>query len=187
MIRSRIPCDKLPWIAPDENLLIAKFFPNLLTAGTDIGPYFFNIAEEKWYSIAEGIGFFNATDVDYISATKTVRFGTWGSGILDFKIDEAAILGVDDNVLIDNSPKLSIYPNPANNFVNLKLSNYSSSKTTIQIYNLEGKKILDKKHEFQTSLKSVTIDIQSISSGIYIVQMLDSNLKIVANKRLIIE
>jgi len=156
-------------------------------AGTDIGPYFFNIAEEKWYSIAEGIGFFNATDVDYISATKTVRFGTWGSGILDFKIDEAAILGVDDNVLIDNSPKLSIYPNPANNFVNLKLSNYSSSKTTIQIYNLEGKKILDKKHEFQTSLKSVTIDIQSISSGIYIVQMLDSNLKIVANKRLIIE
>ena len=32
MILSRIGCVKLPWIAPDENLLIARFLASLLTA-----------------------------------------------------------------------------------------------------------------------------------------------------------
>ncbi|WP_108869642.1 carbohydrate-binding protein [Aquimarina aquimarini] len=57
-------------------------------AGTDIGPYVFVVEKEKWFSIAEGIGFFNAMDVDYIPSINTVRFGSWGSGILDFKIEE---------------------------------------------------------------------------------------------------
>ncbi|MEW7277168.1 carbohydrate-binding protein [Aquimarina sp. 2201CG1-2-11] len=57
-------------------------------AGTDIGPYVFDVASEKWFSIAQGIGFFNAMDVNYIASINTVRFGSWGSGILDFKIDK---------------------------------------------------------------------------------------------------
>ena len=57
-------------------------------AGTDIGPYVFVVEQEKWYSIAEGIGFFNAMDVDYIASTNTIRFGSWGSGVIDFEIKE---------------------------------------------------------------------------------------------------
>ncbi len=61
-------------------------------AGTDIGPYVFIVDQEKWFSIAEGVGFFNAMDVDYISSTNTIRFGSWGSGLLDFKIDKTTTI-----------------------------------------------------------------------------------------------
>jgi len=157
-------------------------------AGTDIGPYFFNIAEEKWYSIAEGIGFFNAMDVDYITSENIVRFGTWGSGVLDFKIDLNA-LGIAENEITDNGniADIVIYPNPAKNFVNLKLNSFNKSEIEIQIFNLEGKKVLDKKHVFQTNLKSVSLDISSIESGIYLVNILDDTAKLVAAEKLIVQ
>ncbi|MGM0443835.1 MAG: discoidin domain-containing protein [Fibrobacterota bacterium] len=59
-------------------------------AGTDIGPWVFVVAEQTWYPVGEGAANFNATAMEYISATNTVRFGTWGSGVWDFTVSEEA-------------------------------------------------------------------------------------------------
>ncbi len=66
-------------------------------AGTDVGPYVFVVAEEKWYPMfANGqTAMFNTTSIEYIASEKIVRFGTWGSGVWDFAID-------------DNSPKITL-------------------------------------------------------------------------------
>lgn len=57
-------------------------------AGTDIGPWVFIVSTETWHPIDVGSAKFNAMDVEYIASTNTVRFGTWGSGVWDFKIED---------------------------------------------------------------------------------------------------
>ena len=67
-------------------------------AGTDLGPYVFEVATETWYPMYTGAaGMFNTTAIEYYEPTNTVRFGTWGAGVMDFTID-------------DNSPNLSLQP-----------------------------------------------------------------------------
>lgn len=56
-------------------------------AGTDIGPWVFVVATETWYPIGDGAAYFNTTAIEYIKSTNTVRFGTWGSGVWDFSIE----------------------------------------------------------------------------------------------------
>lgn len=68
--------------------MIATPDSKFVFAGTDIGPYVFDVEKEKWFSIGEGIGFFNSVDLDYIESINTMRFGTWGSGVIDFKIED---------------------------------------------------------------------------------------------------
>ncbi len=66
-------------------------------AGTDVGPYVFVVDEEKWYPMFANAqtAMFNTTSIEYLSSEKIVRFGTWGSGVWDFAID-------------DNSPKITL-------------------------------------------------------------------------------
>lgn len=60
-------------------------------AGTDVGPFVFVVAEEKWYPMFTGAApMFNTTAIEYIASEKIVRFGAWGSGVLDFKIDDGS-------------------------------------------------------------------------------------------------
>lgn len=59
--------------------------------GTDIGPWVFIVATEEWYPIGEGAAYFNAMDMEYIASTHTMRFGSWGSGVWDFKIQDGIV------------------------------------------------------------------------------------------------
>ncbi|CAM1354301.1 T9SS type A sorting domain-containing protein [Tenacibaculum halocynthiae] len=152
-------------------------------AGTDIGPYVFDVAKEKWYSIAEGIGFFNATDVDYIPSINTVRFASWGSGILDFKIDTRS-LSIDDNDVAFKT-NFNVYPTPANEFITLQLKNSISSKLNIDFYNILGKKVLTK-NDVTLINNEVTINTSQLTPGIYIANILgDKNQKM--SKKIIIQ
>lgn len=65
-------------------------------AGTDIGPWVFNVAEEKWYPLFGGeAGMFNCTALQYVPREGIMRFSTWGRGIMDFIVD-------------DNQPKILV-------------------------------------------------------------------------------
>lgn len=88
-------------------------------AGTDLGPYVFVVAEEKWYPMFGGeAGMFNTTAIEYIESAKLVRFGTWGSGVMEFAID-------------DNQPKI-ILNNVATEYNNCDslTFNYSAANLT---------------------------------------------------------
>ncbi len=148
-------------------------------AGTDIGPYVFDVSQEKWFSIAEGIGFFNTMDIEYIEATNTIRFASWGSGILDFNIED--ILSTDENKITD---KLNIYPNPANDYVMIKLGTTLESEIQIDIYNLKGQRIYSTKHAFYND-STLKLDTSSISAGMYIIK-LKNNKQYAIAQRLII-
>ncbi|MGG8494943.1 T9SS type A sorting domain-containing protein [Tenacibaculum sp. TC6] len=136
-------------------------------AGTDIGPYVFDVATEKWYSIAEGIGFFNAMDVDYIEATHTVRFASWGSGILDFTINESSLSTSDNSALAST---FTVYPNPASDVVHIKLKNSLTSELQVTVYDILGKEVLPKR-KISDNKEVVSINTSSLTPGLYILQI----------------
>lgn len=73
--------------------LVHEIVPNLtesmLFAATDAGPYVYVVDDDMWYPM---IGADNPiqsyTAVEFISATNTARFATYGRGIFDFDITE---------------------------------------------------------------------------------------------------
>jgi uncharacterized protein (TIGR02145 family) len=69
---------------------------------------------------------------------------------------------------IDNDKLLSIYPNPANNNITIRLEN--NLKADLSIYELEGKLMLQK----QLNQQETIIDIRDFPVGMYIVSVRSS-------------
>lgn len=65
----------------------------------------------------------------------------------------------------------SIYPNPASDFINVKLNNQNFENTQIEIYNTLGK--LCKSEKVVSSLS--TIRLENLPSGIYLIKLISNN------------
>jgi subtilisin-like proprotein convertase family protein len=77
---------------------------------------------------------------------------------------------------------LTIYPNPSKGIVNINLNSAITGETTYTLYDVQGRKILDKKSN--TSLE--TLNVQQLNDGIYFLSVkngdLESSHKIVIKK-----
>ncbi len=140
-------------------------------AGTDLGAYAFDVEQEEWFSLAEGIGFFNVIDVDYVESSNTVRFATFGSGILDFVIEENMVSSIDNDF---EDQEILLYPNPANDFVELQFTTDNNSDMSIEVIDLEGRAVLSKLHKGNSPL---ILNTTSLSSGVYLVSCTYSDKK----------
>ncbi len=75
--------------------------------------------------------------------------------------------------------KLSIYPNPANNLLNISLpDSINTLKATIQLIDIYGKVV----KKITTVSKSNTIPMYSLPSGMYLVEIYDGSKKIIIQK-----
>ena len=95
--------------------------------------------------------------------------------VLDLANDIAIINSVDEK--INNSTK--IYPNPANNFLNIV--SLKTGISSVEIYNLNGQLVLNK----EVNNNQKTINISSLEGGIYIVDILSENTSV--KRKLIVE
>jgi hypothetical protein len=68
----------------------------------------------------------------------------------------------------DNKTLWSIYPNPANDFLRIVLSNNNASQYSITLIDVTGKEL------FSKELNSDTIDISLLTSGMYFVKLFNS-------------
>ena len=89
----------------------------------------------------------------------------YGYGIPNFQNAYNSVLHVDKRYLLN---KVSVYPNPLDNTFTLKTGVLDLNSIEIQIYNVIGKKVLEKRN-----LKSKTIDVSSLNSGIYILKIIN--------------
>ncbi len=64
-----------------------------------------------------------------------------------------------------------LFPNPANNLVELKFNKYSSNSIETRIYNIQGKMILSNKNQLQN--KAVQLNVSSLKSGLYFLKVND--------------
>ncbi len=80
---------------------------------------------------------------------------------------ENVVLGNNDNQLTKN---ITIYPNPTSNFITI--STKENTISAIEIYNILGKEILKANTTNSNQLK---IDLSDLSSGIYLIKIIDSS------------
>ena len=115
------------------------------------------------YSVPDSINIDNLTIVGMVINQTT-------SEIMNAK-ENGVILGLEQTENSNN--KVLIYPNPANNFINV----VTSKNSTIEIYSINGQKII----EILNSSRFEKIDLSSYESGIYIVKIISDN-KILTSK-----
>ncbi|WP_298555438.1 M64 family metallopeptidase [uncultured Algibacter sp.] len=90
-------------------------------------------------------------------------------------------LGVDDIESEANNYNISLYPNPANNVLNLKFESNSISELKVEIISIDGKRLTS---TTLSNYENTLIDISKFSQGIYITNFYSGNVLLVS-KRLI--
>ncbi len=158
------------WVEMSEGLprttvfnIVANEDESLIYGATEAGPYVFITAKNKWFPLS---GSMTPTQtywsVEYVSATKTARFGTYGRGIWDFNFKELNTPTQEDQ-LIANS--IAIYPNPTTDFI--RFTNIEPHLIyDVLIYDFKGQ-LINKKSVFRDQ----SIDVSSFPAGNYIVKI----------------
>ncbi len=93
-----------------------------------------------------------------VAATKTLPVGIWNTSVNSIK----------------NESEFVIYPNPANNFIQLKYIGKALSNVEVKIFDILGKNVLTKNVNL-TQSDEQTIDISSLPKGIYVIKILGND------------
>lgn len=109
-----------------------------LFAATEAGPYIYFVDENRWFDIAGS----DAPDetywtVDYIPSSGIARFGTYGRGIWDFKIE--SFTGIKDITNLDDKINISCFPNPSRGACKISFNLDKSTEAIVRIYDSEGR------------------------------------------------
>ncbi len=110
-------------------------------AATEVGPYVYISSLNHWFDLMGN----NTPDqtywsVEYLPEIHTARFGTYGRGIWDFKINNST--GVTDkNVELSNKIVIAAYPNPFENETRILFSLPKYAPCTVHIFDMEGREV----------------------------------------------
>ena len=150
--------------------MVANEDETLLYGATEAGPYVYIVAEEQWFDLS---GASTPTQrywsVEYLEDIHTARFGTYGRGIWDFKLDEQFVNTKDITV---NTSDLTIFPNPASDIVTLKIDEIANESFTARIIDINGKIVSQKKIDISSD--SATLDVSDLNTGNYVIQLINS-------------
>lgn len=141
---------------------------SLLFAATEIAPYVYVKAEDKWYEIADDDAPLQVYwSVDYVEEIKTTRFGTYGRGAWEFKLyqNPVGIEGQNENLMC------TVYPNPANKIVNITINAFMPD-ASVEVFNLNGETVLNKKAAINKNIP-YHLKINDLPAGNYFIKIGD--------------
>ena len=158
-------------IVTSETMLCSGQSVNLVASGADT--YSWNIGSSNDSILVSPI----------VSTTYTV-IGTDINGCVDsveFTQNVSQCVGIE--TLNSGTTSLSVYPIPANDNVNIEISNMNNnSEMIMNIYSIDGKVVVTQKINFENNKTSV--NTSSIESGIYLVEIISEQEKL--TKRIVI-
>lgn len=100
--------------------------------------------------------------------TMTNYQSTSGSAMYCTYLDQSHVGFNEPNLM----PSLSVYPNPADDFVSVEFENNSIGTAIISVFDLNGKLVLEFPFEVtQTGYQNTTIDVSSLTSGLYLLNV----------------
>lgn len=110
---------------------------DFIFAATTVGPYVYIKTTGKWYDLMS----WDSPDqvywtVEYIKNEKTARFGTYGRGIWDLKIEHLNHLKNDNNQTQKINIKVS--PNPISSNMSIDVNTNISGNCVIKLFDIQG-------------------------------------------------
>ncbi|WP_299058456.1 T9SS type A sorting domain-containing protein [uncultured Polaribacter sp.] len=132
------------------------------------GAWVYSAEEDRWYKMdGDDVPSLTAfTDAQYIKSKDIVRFSTYGSGILDFTINNES-LSINDN-LLQSLNSIKAFPNPTSDQFEIKISS-SKVDVLVHIYSITGKLISNKKHKVKNG--KINLSLENENAGIYITKI----------------
>ncbi|NLA25136.1 MAG: T9SS type A sorting domain-containing protein, partial [Bacteroidales bacterium] len=115
---------------------------------------------------------FNDENVQLLSIgyeVLSVKLGNYSKKINIIIVDTEV-----SNPEIASNPEISIYPNPASEYLNIELNQYLSDE--VQIYDISGKLLISK----AINSNHTQINIADLEQGMYILNVLKSDRKILS-------
>ena len=100
------------------------------------------------------------------------------TGTFNICAAKTAILGVENENLLS----FNLFPNPAKDFVNIKVNQLSSNKLDVSLYSLDGKMVLSTSKSIQNN--QTQLDVSNLKSGMYFLKITNDDKELV--KKLII-
>ena len=102
-----------------------------------------------------------------IYTTNTGTSGSVAQGVQQaFEIQ--TVLGVEN---FNINLQMAVYPNPTTNWLQLEVKNTGFEKLNYQIFDINGKLVLENK----ISTETTTISMENLSTNIYLLKVLDNN------------
>ena len=89
--------------------------------------------------------------------------------------------GIDE--MNSNNQRSSIFPNPANEIINIEIKSQKIKFYDAEIYNIQGKSIFMKQYKSS----SRNIDISDFSKGIYLLKLKNENGNIIKSEKIVKE
>lgn len=153
--------------------LKGNFNDSLIFAATEVGPYVYVVSENTWYNI-QGVGAPNQTywSVDYVPATNTARFATYGRGIWDFAIASPSPTGILEN---HSQTSLSVFPNPATDQFSVRIHSNTQENSQLVMLDLQGKEVMRESVNLQMGENNFPVNCATFNRGIYLVEIVSAN------------
>ena len=86
-------------------------------------------------------------------------------------IDEIYLRELLTTTILLEKQNFKIYPNPAQNILNIELQSIDNDQNHIEIYDLSGKQV----YSSITSDKNIQVDVSELTQGLYIIKVYNNN------------
>lgn len=149
---------------------------SMLFAATEVAPYVFIPEENAWFEMGgTDAPYQTYWAVEYVDTINTVRFGTYGRGIWDFKLYEEPEppVGISDISI----PDFIVYPQPAHDILMISSQTFLPD-VAIGIYNAEGALVKSVNSAAFNKNSPYRLNIEALSPGLYFVEMRYRNEKL---------
>ncbi len=145
--------DTTTW-KPNDGNVTAEAFSNSINSNSFSHTRVYDVGAgtHKFYAIAQNYVKTNGDGIASIYGSLTVKFFPEGTASLTTEINNG----------------VSIYPNPASNFLNI---NGLKGDANIYVYTISGKEVIQHK----TNQSSSQLNISSLENGIYLIKMVTNN------------
>lgn len=123
-----------------------------------------------------GMGFEVASDVVYFvqeqdgDVWKIVFTGFGGSSNGDYMFNKEK-LGVSNISELDAAQIVGVYPNPADEFVQVIINSNTNNNALYQIYDLQGRMVLQNNLNVSAQLQTKSIDVSALNAGLYVLSL----------------
>lgn len=134
--------------------------------GSDLGVWFtnnFNATSPTWYQSYNGMRNVKVTDLD-LRNDNVVFAATYGRGVFSGTFTNTVL----NNDTFTNNKKVSIYPNPVKDNLNINIKDFSG-EVSIKIIDINGREVFNK--NINNFITSNMLDLSSFSSGIYVLKL----------------
>ncbi|MCD4773312.1 MAG: C10 family peptidase [Bacteroidales bacterium] len=143
----------------------------------------------KIYDDGDLIGSFSGSeippDITAESGKMFIAFNTNSSNNFNGWEIEYTAFGVDIQETTNENYTISLFPNPVNNIINIKIDPAINDNTTVIMINAIGQSMLERKLKPSTGPSEFKIDCSSYCSGIYLIKLINETQ--ILTKKIIIQ